>query len=241
MNWNQYLPTDGDVQVSRIADFLACGSYSAIHIAEMLTKKWTGEFGFYSERALAKLSGTTHQGNTLQNIVDAINKYGLIKDVDWPQINTVDTAVTWDEYYAEIPSNILAKADRGWTATLTKLSPSQVNSTLNISPVWTIIDAGTTKHIVAQINPTQYFDSYQIFLKNFQSGQPIVSQWFLKLKYNPMTNVQFIKNGDTNEFAFYVPAMSEDALKDKALNFGVNIFNPDGSINYNNAKKITGI
>lgn len=241
MEWIQYIPTDNDTQVSRIQDFLACGSYSAIHIAEMMTKKWTGQMGYYSERALAKLSGTTHAGNSLQNIVDAINKYGLILEKDWPQINT-DANVTWEQYYAEIPPQVLAKADRGWTATLTKLSPPQVNSTLQVSPVWTIIPtSGGTDHIVAQINPTQYFDSYLIFVKNFQANFMPLSQWYLKLIYTPMTNAEFYHKTGTQEYGFALPALSEDALKDKALNLAVNIFNPDGSINYSLAKEVSGL
>ena len=241
MNWNDYIPTDDDTQVSRIADFLSCGSYSAIHIAEMLTKKWTGSPTFYSERALAKLSGTTHAGNSLTNIVNAINKYGLILEKNWPQINK-DADVTWEQYYAEIPASVTSKADKGWKATLTALSPSQVNSTLAVSPVWTIIPtSGGTNHIVAQINPTQYFDSYLVYVKNFQANFMPLSYWYLKLTYTPMTNVEFVKKSGTNEFGFYVPAMSEDALKDKALNFAVNIFNPDGSINYGSAKEVTNL
>ncbi len=241
MNWIDYIPNDGDTQVSRIADFLACGSYSAIHIAEMLTKKWTGQMAFYSERALAKLSGTTHNGNSLENIVNAINKYGLIKEKDWPEINT-NADVTWEQYYSEIPSEILKKADRGWKASLTKLSPSQVNSTLENSPVWTIIPtSGGTDHIISQINPTQYFDSYQIFVKNFQPNFQPLSYWYLKLIYIPMTNAEFYHKVGTKEYGFTLPALSEDALKDKALNLAVNIFKPDGSIDYSLAKEVSGL
>jgi hypothetical protein len=241
MDWINYIPTDDDVQVSLIADFLACGSYSAVHIAEMLTKKWTGQMQFYSERALAKLSGTTHQGNSLNNIVNAINKYGLILEKDWPQIN-INADVTWDEYYAEIPTETLAKADKGWKADLTQLSPSAVIQTLQVSPVWTIIPtSGGTNHIVAQINPTQYFDSYQLFVKNFQPNFQPLSYWFLNLKYYPMTNAQFYHKVGTKEYGFTLPAMSEDALKDKAMNLAVNIFDQNGAIDYTLAKEVTGL
>jgi len=247
MNWNELTPFDGDPQVSNIADFLACGSFSAIHIAEMLERAWTGKITEYSERALAKLSGTTHQGNTLSNIVNAINQYGLIKTEDWPELTDGHNNVSWDEYYASIPPEIVAKGDKGWKASLTKLnSQAEVFQTLKISPVWTIIDVGNINHIVAQLSQEdgqfglgKYFDSYLIYIKNFQPAQPIVSQWFLKLTYNPMTNVEFVHKTGTSEYGFYVPALSEDALKDKAQNFGINIFNIDGSIDFSKAKNIT--
>lgn len=248
MDWNQYVPFDGDPQNSMIMDTLACGSFSAVHIAEMLERKWTGSIVEYSERALAKLSGTNHNGNSLSNIANAINNYGLIKTEDWPELTDGHNNVSWDEYYAEIPPEVLKRADKGWKCSLTKLNPSQVVETLKVSPVWTIIDVGTIDHIVAQLSQGDgqfglgmYFDSYLIYIKNFQPAQPIVSQWFLKLTYTPMTNSDFYHKIGTSEYGFTLPALNEDALRDKALNLGKNIFKADGSIDYDSAKQVSGL
>lgn len=56
-----------------------------------------------------------------------------------------------------------------------------------------------------------------------------------------MSNTQFIHKAGTQEYGFYVPATSIDAIKDKALNFGVEIENPDGTIDFNKAKEVTGL
>jgi murein DD-endopeptidase MepM/ murein hydrolase activator NlpD len=54
-----------------------------------------------------------------------------------------------------------------------------------------------------------------------------------------MTNVTFVHKAGTKEYGFYVPALSQDAIKDKALNFGVDILKADGSIDFGKAKEIT--
>jgi hypothetical protein len=198
---------------------LACASYSAIHIAETLIKYQTGHFWEFSERALAKLSGTTHQGNSLENVINAINKYGLILDRDWDALTYGDqyNDISWDQYYADIPVPVLKKA-YGFTAQMSKLSPSQASKALETGPLWTIIDVGPINHVVMQINQTQYYDSYEIRIKNFQPAQPIISQYKLLLIPKPMTNALLVKKGD--EYGYYIPATNEPAMIDKALNFG---------------------
>ena len=56
-----------------------------------------------------------------------------------------------------------------------------------------------------------------------------------------MSNVEFVQKAGTQEFGFYFPALSEDALKDKALNVGLNILNPDNTINFTTAKVVSGL
>jgi len=60
----------------------------------------------------------------------------------------------------------------------------------------------------------------------------------LPLIANNMSNAQFVKKAGSFEFGFYLPALSEDALKDKALNLGLNILKPDGTIDFSKAKEI---
>jgi hypothetical protein len=179
-DWAPYIPTDQDVQHSNIADFLACGPFSAIHIKEMVDKKNTGKEHDDSERALAKLTPVTKKGSSLSDVVDAINNHGFISVNDWPELVDTNSNVTWDMFYADIPPEVLAKADKSWKATLRKLNPNEVPQALDSAPVWTIINRGGMNHIVAQINQTQYFDSYRYFIKDFQPGE-IQSQWQLLL------------------------------------------------------------
>jgi len=56
-----------------------------------------------------------------------------------------------------------------------------------------------------------------------------------------MGNTQFIKKAGTSEFGFYVPATSEEAIKDKALNYGVALEKPDGTVDFSKAKEVSGL
>lgn len=75
-----------------------------------------------------------------------------------------------------------------------------------------------------------------------------VDPFTFKLTINPeeywskfMSNVMFVHKAGTGEYGFYVPAMSQDALKDKAKNFGLMVEKPDGTIDFSKAKDIQGL
>jgi predicted nuclease of restriction endonuclease-like RecB superfamily len=51
------------------------------------------------------MSGTTRQGNYLDNVFDTIRKNGLIEEYLYP-----DDANSWDEYYKELPQTLFDKA-----------------------------------------------------------------------------------------------------------------------------------
>lgn len=57
-------------------------------------------------------------------------------------------------------------------------------------------------------------------------------------KEAPMSNVIFVHKEGTSEYGFYVPATLVETLKDKALNFGLDITNPDGSVDFAKAKEM---
>lgn len=172
MNWP--LPP-AEVQNSNLADSDGCVSFSAVHIIESQEIQQYGSTIGYSERALAKLSGTTKNGNTVENVLNAINQYGLIPDSLWP--TELGTQWTWDEFYKDIPSEILAQA----VPVSVKLIGG---ANYNLSPVWTqILLDGKFGHMVEGLNQTQFFDSYQAYLKTYDSHDQIV--WQGNLVLNP--------------------------------------------------------
>lgn len=242
MDWTPYIPPDDDVQVSRSTDFEACASYSFIHIIQILLKYKTGLFVDFSERAMAKLSDTQPWGNSIENIMNAAKQDGVILSSDWPELTHSSDYenINWATYYQTIPNAVLKRAFR-LKATATKLTPTQVASALQKSPIWTIVKVSSGQnHIVAQINQTQFYDSYEIKIKKFSDGYPIQSQFLLTFNFLNMPNAQFYHKIGTNEYGFALPALSEDSLKDKAMNFGVSILKSDGTIDYSLAKEVSG-
>lgn len=167
-DWNPGTPPDWTVRVSLApnssdgkplyylsqqsvtthTDFEDCTSCSLVRIDYCITGR------LYSQRALAKLSGNTPSGNTFQNVLNAANNGGLIPEELWP---SDPSGHTWDTYMADIPQDILDKADR-FTHTL-------VAPDLNISPLWTelVFNPNATQpgpdHAVCQITLANYDDS----------------------------------------------------------------------------------
>jgi hypothetical protein len=103
-NWERYLPVV-EYQNNHSFDRMACVSYSLLNCLEIQHIRQTGKEINWSDRALAKMSGTTKYGNRLDTVFDTARHEGLILESDWP-----DTPGGWDEYYKEIPKEILATA-----------------------------------------------------------------------------------------------------------------------------------
>lgn len=199
-NWNNNLPPwTSQYSVMNRVDAMDCLSESLINIYFMV-------HGFDSSpRELAKISHTTPDGNYVGNVLDAVNRYGLVPYYLWPSPHDFQ----WGDYYAEIPDVIL-KSSIG-------LKVKQVAPDLNVSPLWTILRfPNGAQHGVAQINETEYFDSEQgnpVKPLNY-GGAIIVSQ--TSLIFTNMTNAKLVKNG--NEWGYYIPAINESAMIDKGLN-----------------------
>ena len=177
MNWP--LPP-GEPQHSNVADSFGCVSFSAIHCIESQEIAQTGQTPGYSERALAKLSGTVYtgpvskRGNSATNVYNTILKYGLILDSDWPTEIDNDQW-TLDEFYADIPPEILAKA--------VKPSIDLVEGVnFSLAPVWTaILIGGTEGHMIEMLDWVNYFDSYEQFQKQLNGSDKITWQGMLVL------------------------------------------------------------
>lgn len=114
-------------------DVLACVSFSANDTLETLLGylikqgtvdsaniKWLKDNGYFnsdgtlnfSDRFVAKVSGTTKDGNSLPAVWDAIRNNGLIPETMWPfPINEIkeNPPSAWDVYYKEIPEDMIAK------------------------------------------------------------------------------------------------------------------------------------
>jgi hypothetical protein len=147
-DWTSRIPNyDSQYSATGHTDAQDCVEESLCHLIYCITGRR------YSPRALAYLTQVTPNGSTFEQAIAAVNEYGLIPYELWA---TPDT-FTWEEYYADIPTDVLARAD--------KLPLTLVPFDLNISPGWTVLMFNPNAslpgpaHAVCQINATQYFDS----------------------------------------------------------------------------------
>jgi len=162
MNWPA---PPGENQSSKLGESYGCVSFAMIHAIESQELIQTGQLPDgvgYSERALAKLSNTDYnnpslslRGNNVTDVFNTILKYGLIKDSDWP--TELGDNWTVEEFYKDIPEEILKKAIKP------KLKLINASANYSLAPVLTAF----INHMVEGLNPAQYFDSYQKYVKSF--------------------------------------------------------------------------
>jgi hypothetical protein len=108
-DWFAWLPPL-EVQNDDWGDTMSCVSFAMTNAVEVILKKKYGVDVNFSERALAKMSGTKRTGNTMSAVAETIRTQGLILEKHWP----LDYANvnSWDEFYKEIPEDILIKGKR---------------------------------------------------------------------------------------------------------------------------------
>ncbi len=96
------------------------------------------------------------------------------------------------------------------------------------------------KSSMGNVNGTLDGGHHHIKENYFLSGDTF-NAWTLIPKGAIMSNAVFVHKVGTPEYGFYLPALSEQAIADKALNVGANILKADGSIDYSQAKEVSGL
>ena len=262
MDFTPYAPTDKDRQESPqpFAETNGCMSFACVHNCEIQAKVIYGVETDWNEQIVVVGSGTSPiSGNSLQNVFNWISSKGLVLTSVYPEPEDF----TVSQFYALPNPNIVATGAlwlNQWSIQTSlvasnggkPLTPSGLQTVFNSltdTPTLITIDLNFNGwqtgyhqfHEVVLLNDKgDYFDSYSTLIKNLD-GFKVYYGNKLIIKPKQMPNAEFIKNGTTNEYGFYLPALSEDALKDKAMNFGINILNPDGSINFTTAKQVSGL
>lgn len=106
-DWFAWLPPL-EVQNDDWGDTYSCVSFAMTNAIEVILKKKYGVDINFSERALAKMSGTKRTGNTMSAVAETIRTQGLIPEKDWPL--DYENCSSWEDFYKDIPADILAKA-----------------------------------------------------------------------------------------------------------------------------------
>ncbi len=111
VDWSKYLPEGENQYVPFTFDSLSCTSFSALNVIEMMFKQidlpiehkiFLESNGYYknveinfSDKFIAITSGTTKNGNSFQNVGNAIRHNGLIPDSMLPFGNEK----TWEDWH----------------------------------------------------------------------------------------------------------------------------------------------
>jgi len=164
-DWTGFLPQD-ERQSGRSIETMACVTFSFLNVIEALFKrKYNLEVNF-SDRFLAKASGTGANGNLQSRVADTARKIGLINESDYP--SNIDD-FSWDEFYKPLTQNLFDKAkgflneyEIGYEA----LSPTlaEMKEGLKYSPLWVAGSAWyrNGEFYVSFGNPNHCFVIYNI-------------------------------------------------------------------------------
>lgn len=166
--WQAVIWTDSK-GVTYSKDTLSCVSFSANDMLEtylnfmIKTEKfpqdaveWLKNNGYidengdvnFSDRFTAKMSNTSKNGNSLEQVLKSIHDNGLVPEKDWPMpIDAIKANPDgyWETYFSEIPADIIAKGktfarffmvDYEWLAFQTRpLTDDQYREFLKVSPI----------------------------------------------------------------------------------------------------------
>lgn len=183
-DWTNWKPLDEKQFKDYAFDTMSCATFSALNVMETTVNflmyndkitvdklEWLNKNGYIvngkmncSDRFTAIMSGTTSQGNSMQNVWESIRKVGCIPESDLPFGGN-----NWNEYmnHSLITQAMLDKAKQfldifdasyEWTTIL----PADIKVALEQCPLQVAINNGG--HAVELINPTTRYDSYPPFL-----------------------------------------------------------------------------
>lgn len=190
-DWSPYVP-GGETQARMFTfDTLSCATFSALNIVEtwvnyfIANNKLTvgqletlNQLGFFkdgkfnaADRFTAIMSGTTQQGNYLQNVWDSIRKDGLLPEQDLPFDPNFKS---WGEYHNPnaITQVMKDKAKKildifefsyEWVVIGKDIS-GLIPQALKTAPLHVGIPY-PAYHAVEQISVKEYFDSYDPYIK----------------------------------------------------------------------------
>lgn len=220
-DWTPFVPK-AENQYSNMADSMACVSFSFLNCLETQLKFFGEELDF-SDRFLAKMSGTTIHGNTLQKVADTFREFGCVLEADWPRPDNF----TWETFYAEIPQEIKDKALKygvGYEWIGTDVASLQYH--LKQSSLQLVIPGHAIMGVYENADIFRFFDTYAPYLKE-QSNPPMYA---MKVVLNKKVMTQeevkniyklaFYRLPDTGELAFWtgkpLAEFLKIAIKDRA-------------------------
>ncbi|MDZ4205784.1 MAG: hypothetical protein U1C12_01000 [Patescibacteria group bacterium] len=215
-------------------DTQACVSFSALNCCEMQIKQQTGVEQNFSDRFLAKLSGTTRQGNWLYIVGDTLRNIGCVLEEEWP---TPPEPFDWNDYYTDIPQFIIDRAKKQWRDKYEvayervgyKVDAETLKRELKHAPLWTVIPGHAVAMTIVSADEKNftYFDTYDPHIKT----KPIAdleSVWklVLTMKGNMnQTKVALSKDGHTVYKAVPIATSWEEFLKQSNVE-GIIVPNP---------------
>ncbi len=166
-DWESVLPPE-ERQSNDGGDSMSCVTFAELNGIETQEVKMNSldNVPEYSDRWIAKMSGTTREGNWLWKVAETIRKYGLVKEESYQKPST---SWTWDEYHKEIPVDLKAKLLAEGQEWLKKwdvkyesidFSKESLMYHLKMSPLTVVVPGHAILNFRTTAQVVHYFDTY---------------------------------------------------------------------------------
>jgi len=174
---------DNEMQVGLYFDTMSCVSQSFINSLQLYALSVYGEKNQWSKRALAKMSGTTRQGNSGGTVAETARTKGLLEELDWNWDNRSKDFDMWEKFYAEIPEKLINKAKewlKGYEISYRWVESKDWKEALKVAPIQVYVrawylkdgiyinDKNVSNHAVVLLEESDYnyiLDSYEPYIK----------------------------------------------------------------------------
>ena len=175
-NWEAFLPIE-EKQFNDNGDSMSCVTFAELSGIEMQEIYHDGIQSNYSDRWIAKMSGTTPQGNYLWKVADAIREFGLVKETSYP---APQAPWTWADYHADIPEPLLSQLKAEGQEWLKKwdvkyewveVSKESLMKHLKHAPLTVVIPGHAVMNFKTTAELIHFFDTYPPHKKTTPSVQ----------------------------------------------------------------------
>lgn len=249
-DWRPYLVTKERQKGKE--DSMSCVGFSACTSIEMQEKFLTGKESNYSDRWIAKMSGTTIDGNWLWKVGDAVRNLGLVKETSYP---TPDN-FTFAQFHADIPAAKLAelKAEGELWKQKWEVKTEFINTSIGMwytvkedlmkhlkhAPLQIVIPGHAIVNIFCEQDLVRYFDTYYPYEKTTPYSNIQTAYKYVLTPKNMYTTKKVKING---AFGVLVDMPNNSAITkaedevewrsySKPDSYGVKTINGDGTTNW---------
>ena len=197
-------------------DTFACVSFSANNLCEMQIMHQTAQQVNFSDRFLAKMSGTTSEGNYLYIVGDTLRNIGGVLEEEWPK--PPEATATWASYYSAIPQFVIDRAKKQFRDKY-KIETEWVGNTadalryhLKHAPLQFVIPGHAIAGIILAVdnNNVSFLDTYDPYIKTIPITRLTdVYKILLTCKEKNMSQIKTQAKGQSRRLALEASSIEE--------------------------------
>lgn len=170
--WDAYLPPD-ELQDSYLPT-MACVTFATNNCVEILERQEFGDTTNWSDRFLAKVSGTSPSGNDPFTVAETLRRKGNVYEEDWAYTSAINT---WEKFYFDIPYSLITDAQvkfRGkydYGHQYVGTDPTSMMQALHYSPLTADVYAWLPTGIDGLYRRHGYASNHCICIYGYEEGQ----------------------------------------------------------------------